>query len=205
MPRRAPAVVQDLVNQYDPAVLELGRPSARLRLVGAGPEAVDVHLDGRAPRIVAAGRRRPDALLSADEQTWREIAEDVRGGMNAYCAGRLRVRHDLHLGVGFLAATSAGGEGGLRMRHLDTAVGAMSVTEAGAGASYTPPFFARAVVALMDALELQRAHVVGNSLGGRVALETGLRYPERVRRLGLLALSLAWLRDRPWAPLLRLV
>ena len=43
--------------------------------------------------------------------------------MNAYRAGRLRVRHDLHLGVGFLAATSAGGDAGLRMRQLDTAVG----------------------------------------------------------------------------------
>jgi len=148
------------------------------------------------------------------------------------------------------AATSAGGDGGLRMRHLETAVGRLSVTEAGAGpfvlllhglgatkvsflptvaalagqfrtvavdlpgfgdsvkpirASYAPPFFARAVIALMDALELDRAHVVGNSLGGRVALKTGLLYPERVRRIGLLAPSLAWLRDRPWAPLLRLV
>jgi pimeloyl-ACP methyl ester carboxylesterase len=42
-------------------------------------------------------------------------------------------------------------------------------------------------------------------MGGRVALEVGLRHPERVGRLGLLAPSLAWLRGRPWAPLLRLV
>ena len=42
-------------------------------------------------------------------------------------------------------------------------------------------------------------------MGGRVAIELGLRHPDRVRRLALLAPSLAWLRDRPWAPLLRLV
>ena len=42
-------------------------------------------------------------------------------------------------------------------------------------------------------------------MGGRVAIEVGLRNPERVERLGLLAPSLAWLRDRRWAPLLRLV
>src|ERR687893_109557 len=42
-------------------------------------------------------------------------------------------------------------------------------------------------------------------MGGRVAIELGLRHPERARRLVLLAPSLAWLRDRPWAPLLRLV
>ena len=59
--------------------------------------------------------------------------------------------------------------------------------------------------ALLDALELERAHLVGNSMGGRVALEVGLRTPERVGRIVLLAPSLAWLRDRPWAPLLRLI
>jgi pimeloyl-ACP methyl ester carboxylesterase len=60
-------------------------------------------------------------------------------------------------------------------------------------------------VALLDALELDRADLVGNSMGGRIALEVGLRSPDRVNRLGLLAPSLAWLRNRPWAPLLRLV
>ena len=65
------------------------------------------------------------------------------------------------------------------------------------GAAYDPRFFARAVVDLLDALELERAHLVGNSLGGRVALELGLREPERVRRLVLLAPSLAWRREPP--------
>jgi pimeloyl-ACP methyl ester carboxylesterase len=55
----------------------------------------------------------------------------------------------------------------------------------------------------MDALGLDRMHLVGNSMGGRVALEIGLRYPERVGRLVLLAPSLAWRRERPWAPLVR--
>jgi pimeloyl-ACP methyl ester carboxylesterase len=73
------------------------------------------------------------------------------------------------------------------------------------GAPYDAPFFARAVVGLLDALELPRAHLVGNSMGGRVAIEVGLRHPERVDRLGLLAPSLAWLKSRPWAPLLRFV
>jgi pimeloyl-ACP methyl ester carboxylesterase len=42
-------------------------------------------------------------------------------------------------------------------------------------------------------------------MGGRVAIETGLLHPDRVRRLVLLSPSLAWLRSRPWAPLLRVV
>jgi pimeloyl-ACP methyl ester carboxylesterase len=73
------------------------------------------------------------------------------------------------------------------------------------GAPYHAPFFARSVVELMDALGIERAHLVGNSMGGRVALELGLRYPERVGRLVLLAPSLAWRRERPWAPVVRLL
>jgi pimeloyl-ACP methyl ester carboxylesterase len=72
------------------------------------------------------------------------------------------------------------------------------------GAAYDARYFARAAVDLLDALEIDRAHLVGNSLGGRVALEVGLTRPERVRRIGLLCPSLAWRRGRPWVPLLRL-
>ena len=72
------------------------------------------------------------------------------------------------------------------------------------GAPYDARFFARAGIHLMDALGLDRAHLLGNSLGGRIALEMAFREPDRVGRLGLLAPSLAWRRGRPWAPLLRL-
>jgi len=72
------------------------------------------------------------------------------------------------------------------------------------GAAYDARYFADALANALDAMELQRAHVIGNSLGGRVALELALRHPGRVGRLGLLAPSLAWKRGRPWVPLLRL-
>ena len=39
----------------------------------------------------------------------------------------------------------------------------------------------------MDALGIERAHIAGNSMGGRVAIEAGLTDPERTR--GLLLLS----------------
>ena len=61
------------------------------------------------------------------------------------------------------------------------------------------------MIDLLDALKLDRADLIGNSLGGRVALEVALRHPELVRRLALLAPSLAWRRPRRWAPALRLV
>ena len=63
-------------------------------------------------------------------------------------------------------------------------------------AAYDAPYFARSVTGLMDALEIDSAHIVGNSLGGRVAIEMGLLDRERVRSLVLLSPALAWLRDR---------
>lgn len=51
---------------------------------------------------------------------------------------------------------------------------------------------ADAVVALLDALEVERAHVVGWSLGGMVALHTALEHPDRVDRLVLVATSPAF-------------
>jgi pimeloyl-ACP methyl ester carboxylesterase len=246
-----PDSLSTLAGRYDPKAFELRRGSARVRLAGAGPQPLDAVLDGRTAELVVADTsQRPDALLSADEPTWASIATDVRGGMAAFRSGRLRVRHDLHLGVGFLAATAASGPGGLRFRHVDTRAGEISICEAGTGpaallihglgatkvsflptlnaladshraiavdlpgfgdsvkpirAAYHPPYFAATMTALLDALELERADIVGNSMGGRVAIELGLRSPERVRRLVLLAPSLAWRRPRPWAPYLRRV
>ncbi len=55
---------------------------------------------------------------------------------------------------------------------------------------------ARAQARLLDHLGVERATVIGGSLGGMVALEFALLYPERVRRLVVLA---APPRHGPWA------
>ena len=55
----------------------------------------------------------------------------------------------------------------------------------------------------MDALGLERAHIAGNSMGGRVAIEAGLADRDRTDALLLLSPALAWLRARPWAPVIR--
>jgi pimeloyl-ACP methyl ester carboxylesterase len=247
-PRSSP--IEQLVGRFDASVFDVGRREARLRIEGARPQPYDLLIAAGRARIVSTNGR-VDAELSADRETWEAIAADLRDGMAAFRSGRLRIRRDLHLGVGFLAATAPpGGPGRLRIRRVETAAGALSVLEAGVGdpvimlhglgatkASFLPTvaalapgrravavdlpgfgdsdkpllgaydaaFFARAVTALLDALGIERAHVIGNSMGGRVALELGLRAPERVGRLVLLAPSLAWLRSRPWAPYLRWV
>lgn len=74
-----------------------------------------------------------------------------------------------------------------------------------ARAPYDPPWFARAIVRFMDSLGIRRAHLVGNSLGGRVAIEVGLAAPERVNSLSMLTPSLAWRRHRHFVPLVKLL
>jgi pimeloyl-ACP methyl ester carboxylesterase len=193
----------------------------------------------------------PDATLTADAATWRQIAADVRGGMSAFRRGKLRIRGSLHLGVGFLAATSgATEESRLTFESVRTRKsGRLSILSAGAGketlicahglggtkasflptvaalaenyrvvavdlpgfgesdkpigAPYNAPYFARSVFELMDALDLDKAHLVGNSMGGRVVIEAGLIDEGRVDSLVMLSPALAWLRDRRWAPIVK--
>jgi pimeloyl-ACP methyl ester carboxylesterase len=255
------AVLRALVARYDRSIADPGPDAVRIRLAArersgdegearGRKEAWDAILDGVA-RLEPAGTTPPDASLTADAATWRRIAEDVRGGMTAFQTGRLHVRGNLHLGVGFLAATSADRRPErLRFVTVRTRSGRISTLQAGAGpelvaihglgatkasflptvaalagshrvialdlpgfgesgkplgAPYDARFFAQSVLELLDALGLERPHVVGNSLGGRVALELGLRASDRVDRLVLLAPSMAWRRKRPWASALRLV
>ena len=251
MPAKAAEILRALTERYDPEVFELARPHARLRLVGASEKDFDVRLDGQTARLEEAdSSSRPDAVLSADAETWRQVATDVRNGMDAFRRGKLSIRHDLHLGVGFLAATAQRepGTNPLAFRQIETAAGHISICEAGDGppvvmmhglgaskvsmlptlaalaphhraiavdlpgfgdsgkpilARYDAPFFAASMTALLNALDIERADFIGNSMGGRVALELGMSAPDRVRRLVLLSTSLAWLRDRPFAPALR--
>jgi 2-hydroxy-6-oxonona-2,4-dienedioate hydrolase len=52
---------------------------------------------------------------------------------------------------------------------------------------YSPAFFTRFVGAFLDALGVDRATVIGNSLGGLVGLRLALAEPERVTALGLVS------------------
>jgi pimeloyl-ACP methyl ester carboxylesterase len=246
---RLPAPLRTLLDRLDASAMDFsGRVHLRLMVEPDGAWDLTIRRDGARVRPADA-RRVPEATLSADLATWNGIAGDLAGAMDAFRAGRLVVRHNLHTGIGFLAATNGDrSRTRLQFHSVDTGAGRISLLSAGAGdpvllihglgatkgsflttlaalapafrvtaldlpgfgdsykplrADFDARFFAHAVVATLDALGIERAHLVGNSLGGRIALEVGLHYPQRVGRLGLLAPSLAWRRERPWAPLVR--
>lgn len=247
--RAAPPSLRLLAGRFDPEAFDAPPGRTRARLACDGEGAWDAVLDRGAVQLEPASSNHPDALLSADTQTWLKIASDVGGGMAAWRSGRLRIRHNLHLAVGFLAATSGDRRPGrLELHQVRTSAGTLSTMSAGSGEAvvlvhglgatkasmlptlralapsfrtiavdlpghgdsdkpvgrpYDPPFFARALVALLDELGIERAHFVGNSLGGRVSLEMGLAHPDRTERLALLCPSLAWRRRPQWASALR--
>lgn len=68
---------------------------------------------------------------------------------------------------------------------------------------YNPAWFAAWLEAFQAATHSRGAVLIGNSLGGRVALEAGLAHPRSVRGLVLLTPSPAFRRLRQWVPLVR--
>jgi pimeloyl-ACP methyl ester carboxylesterase len=245
----APPYLHELAARYDVGTFEPEERRARVRLGVEGVGEWDAVLEGATARI-STPRGGAGASIRARPATWERIAADPRNGLGEFRAGRLSVRRNMHLGIGFLAATSGlGGEDRLRFEMVRTRGPRISTIQAGSGepviaihglgatkgsflptvtelashfrviaadlpgfgdsakplrAPYDPAYFARSILTLMDALGLERAHLLGNSLGGRVAIELGMSHPERAGRLVLLCPALAWRRERPLAPLMRL-
>ena len=243
-----PQFLAEIVGRFDPDGFDAPAGSARVRVRWNG-DARDVSIRGASVRIRPPRDGRADTLIEADERTWRDVARDSASGLQAFGNGKLKMRGNLHVGVGFLSATSGApaerrlrfgraaglaymeagegdpvvmihGLGGTKASFLPTVVSlarggyhAVAIDLPGFGDSHKPlfapydaPFMARAAVDFLDARGIKSAHFIGNSLGGRVALELGLAHGERVGKLALLACSLPWKRRPPWArylPLLR--
>jgi pimeloyl-ACP methyl ester carboxylesterase len=238
--------VKALAGRYDPTAVDPPL-EARVRLV-ADDETHDALLDADGARIVDAGGE-PDAVISGPPSAWQRAANG-HGGLAALGDG-IRMRRNLHVGAGFLAATSGErGDARLRLVTVDTPHGPIATAQAGSGpvllavhglggtkasflttlalmrdthrviaidlpgfgdsvkplrAAYDARYFARVLSDLLDVLEVERADIAGNSMGGRIALELALTEPSRVQRLVLLAPAMAWLRPRRWAPVVRLL
>jgi pimeloyl-ACP methyl ester carboxylesterase len=250
----APAYLQTLVDRWEPDAFDSPTGRARIRLATTRSDQTwDVTIKDSSAHLAPSNPdKKPDATLCADAQTWKKIGEDVRGGMEAYSRSRLRIRHNLHIGVGFLAATSGQTDPGrLEYHRAKTRRCEISYLQAGVwtktifcihglggtkgsflptvaaladeyrvialdlpgfgdsdkpiGAAYDAAYFADTVTAFMDELGIEKTYAVGNSMGGRVALELGFEHHDRVHKLALLSPSLAWLRERKWAGPLKLV
>ena len=252
-PGAVPAGIEALIERYDPGVIDVPGGRALVRLRVRGGDDWDARLTSRRVRLIPARHaNEPDTVLAADAMTRMRIAGDVRAGMRAFQRSALRIRGSLHLGVGFLAATSGASEPGrLTFERVRTRSVRISVLSAGVGpetllclhglggtkasflptvaalaeryrvvamdlpgfgesdkpigAPYDSQWFARSAFDTLDALGVDAAHLAGNSMGGRVAIEAGLIDRSRVRSLSLLSPALAWLRDRRWAPVVRLL
>jgi pimeloyl-ACP methyl ester carboxylesterase len=70
--------------------------------------------------------------------------------------------------------------------------------------AYNARWYADIMLGLLDELDIPACHVVGNSMGGRIAIEMGLTDPGRVWGLGLLCPAVAWIR-RGFHPIVRLL
>lgn len=166
------------------------------RLTMRGNIALALELDDllppprRDPRAPRCHRVKADGVTSFYLEAGERGAPPVvlLHGLGATCASFLPTLWDLSRDHHVIAVDLPGfGESDKPVRRLHA------------------PYYASWLVAFLDALAIDRAHLVGNSMGGRVALETGLRFPSRVRKLGLLAPSLAWRRYRMAAGLVRLL
>ena len=71
--------------------------------------------------------------------------------------------------------------------------------------SYGPRDLARWLGAFQHAIGAEPAAIIGNSLGGRVAIEAGLQSPDSVTRMVLLCPSPAFRRMRQFVPLVKLL
>jgi pimeloyl-ACP methyl ester carboxylesterase/putative sterol carrier protein len=71
--------------------------------------------------------------------------------------------------------------------------------------AYTPAWFAAWLEDLMRQVDARPAVVLGNSLGGRIAIEAGLAHPRSVRGLVLLTPSPAFRRLRQVVPMVKLL
>ena len=70
--------------------------------------------------------------------------------------------------------------------------------------AYDAPYFARAVLGYLDSMGIDRAHMVGNSMGGRIVLEVALADPDRALTVSLLSPALAFRKRRELVPLVKL-
>src|SRR3954451_9672396 len=76
--------INTLIERFDPEVIDVPGGRARIRLASTSGEAWDAVLRGGRIRLAEQAEDEPDALIEADPATWRRMADNLRGGMEAF-------------------------------------------------------------------------------------------------------------------------
>ena len=214
-----PQVFDALVGRYDATLVPPGAGAPDTEL--AAPPATWRRL-GTEVNAGMAAHRRGDLRIRRN----LHLAVSLLAATAAPRPGRLEV-HSIRTAAGRISTLQAGaGEPVLMLHGLGATKSSFLPTVAALapshrviavdlpgfgdsdrpiGGAYDPAYFARAAAAVLDGLGIREAHVIGHSMGGRAALELGMRHPGRVRSLTLMTPSLAWRRPRRWAASLRLL
>jgi pimeloyl-ACP methyl ester carboxylesterase len=154
----------------------------------------------------------------ADAETFAEVLEGSRSGVDVWLKGFLRVRGSIALALQLEGMLDRPGRpielpvpkmvraGELHTFYVEAGQGPTCILLHGLGA--TAASMLTTLLALAPryhALGIQRAHLIGNSMGGRIALEAGMSFPERVDRLVLFAPAMAFRKLRQLAPVVRVL
>lgn len=75
---------------------------------------------------------------------------------------------------------------GQNFRAVAPDMAGFGYTERKPGVEYTLDFWVAHLVGFLDALEIEKAHFVGNSFGGALTLALAARHPERIERMVLM-------------------
>ena len=214
----SPAAVWTLAFARGKARLIPGRRRAHT-VVTLGPDTLGAILDGTESGV--------DALLGRRLSIRGNLALALRLGaiIGGGAAIHPRPRHLMALGVPTfcleagsgppvvllhgLGATSASMLPTLQALAVDHRV--IAVDLPGFGETGKPVrhhharYQAAWLLAVLDELGIERAHLVGNSMGGRLAIEVALRAPARVDRIVAFAPAVAFRKPPPLSALARVL
>ena len=168
------------------------------RVTVRGDLALALQLDGLFPdlpgRPVTHPRAREDVVMGVRTR-WLEAGPAdappvvLLHGLGATNASMLPLLADLSRDHRVLAPDAPG----------------FGASDAPLRSPYSSPWFAAWLEAFQGLTRSRGAVLIGNSMGGRIALEAGLEHPGSVRALVLLAPSPAFRRLRQYVPLVRVL
>jgi pimeloyl-ACP methyl ester carboxylesterase len=175
--------------------------AAAIYLYHSGPElpagseeTISAVLEAPLPRLVSGqtGIARSDGV-----DIWYESVTPQQPSRGAVLLVMGIASDALAWPQAFIDALVAAGYQVIRYDHRDT-----GMSDWDGGNDYSLVHMADDAVAVLDALDVDHAHVVGVSMGGMIAQEIALTHPARVTSLALL-MSSAHIEDSEVAPISR--